>query len=60
MHDAPKPIHIRVNEFKVPALIGLGLDEVDKWWANHHKGTLMVLGDFARDVLVGQQGASDV
>ena len=49
-----------MNEFKVPALIGLGLDEVDKWWANHHKGTLMVLGDFARDVLVGQQGASDV
>ena len=46
-----------VNDFKVPVLSGLGLDEVDKWWASHHKGVLMQLGGFAADVLVGGQGA---
>ena len=51
----PPPYTHRVNDFKVPSLVGLGLDEVDKWWANHHKGALAALGDFARDVLGGQQ-----
>ena len=46
-----------VNDFKVPVLSGLGLDEVDKWWASHHKGVLMQLGGFAADVLVGGRGA---
>ena len=46
-----------LNDFKVPVLSGLGLDEVDKWWASHHKGVLMQLGGFAADVLVGGQGA---
>lgn len=39
----------------MPSLVGLGLDEVDKWWANHHKGAMAALGEFARDVLGGQQ-----
>ena len=52
------PFPHSVNDFKVPVLSGLGLDEVDKWWASHHKGVLMQLGGFAADVLVGGQGAS--
>ena len=45
-------LFVRVSDSKVPTLIGLGLDEIDRWWASNHQRTLGELGGFAEQMLV--------
>ncbi|GAX83943.1 hypothetical protein CEUSTIGMA_g11367.t1 [Chlamydomonas eustigma] len=50
---------MRVNDFKVPTLVGIGMDEVDKWWASHFQAVAIALGEFAKEVMgAGNKDAS--